>query len=48
LQPGDEIAYEIQADRVVITKLETAATDDPFKTFGEWDGDADRKAYAGL
>lgn len=49
LQPGDEIAYEIQADRVVITKLEIAAvTDDPFKTFSEWNGDADRKAYAEL
>lgn len=23
-------------------------TDDPFATFGEWDSDADRRAYAGL
>lgn len=48
LKEGDEIAYMITADGVVISKAVAAPADDPFATFGEWDGDADRKAYAGL
>lgn len=47
IREGDEIAYEIEGDRVILTKA-TATTDDPFATFTEWDGDADRKAYAKL
>ncbi len=48
LKEGDEIAYVIARDHVVITKANAAAAEDPFATFDEWDGEADRKAYAGL
>jgi antitoxin PrlF len=45
---GDEIAYTIEGDRVILTKASVAPADDPFATFGEWASDNDRKAYAGL
>ncbi len=48
LKEGDEIAYEIEGNRVILTRASAAAVDDPFATFGEWDGEADRKAYAKL
>ena len=48
LKEGDEIAYEIADGRVVITRAESRPADDPFATFEEWDGEADRKAYARL
>ena len=48
LKEGDEIAYVITPEHVIITRANTAPTDDPFATFDEWDSEADRKAYAGL
>lgn len=48
LQDGDELQYELQGDQVVLRKAWRAPMDDPFATFDEWDGEADRKAYAGL
>ena len=49
LQAGDEIVYEILADgRVALTKHAAEPGDDPFATFTEWDGPADRRAYADL
>ena len=49
LGPGDEIAYVIEAGRVVLTRAQPdRAADDPFRTFAEWDGPADTEAYAGL
>lgn len=48
LQDGDELQYELQGDQVVLKKAWRAPTDDPFTAFDEWDGEADRKAYAGL
>jgi len=48
LREGDEIAYEIQQGRVVLTRAARAADDDPFRTFDEWDSEADRKAYGDL
>jgi len=49
LQAGDELVYEIlEGGRVVLTKLASAPGEDPFATFTEWDGPADRKAYADL
>ncbi len=50
LREGDEIAYSIETDgRVVLTRAQPdLSTDDPFATFGEWDSEADRKAYANL
>ena len=33
---------------LAIAELDLVTTDDPFRTFDEWDGEADRKAYADL
>ena len=49
---GDEVAYIIEADRVILRKapklrvIEPA--EDPFATFTEWDSEADRLAFANL
>jgi antitoxin PrlF len=49
VRPGDSLVYEIQGDRVIVTKAAPeAGVEDPFATFTEWDSDADRKAYADL
>lgn len=48
LEPGDEVLYEIEGGRVVVTKAGAAAVDDPFVTFNEWSGAADREAYGDL
>jgi antitoxin PrlF len=49
LQEGDELVYEIQGDRVILSKAQRVRDgDDPFRTFGEWDSPADRKAYGDL
>lgn len=45
---GDEIAYLIDGERVVLTKASREAADDPFATFGEWSSEADRRGYADL
>ena len=47
LKPGDAIGYVIDGGRVILSKAEPAV-EDPFSLFGEWDSEADRKAYAGL
>ena len=48
LREGDEVAYAIEGDRVILTRAVFPSADDPFKTFSEWDSEADRRAYAGL
>jgi antitoxin PrlF len=48
LKPGDEIVYRIEDGRVSLTKADVDSLDNPFKTFEEWDSEADRKAYADL
>ena len=48
LAGGDEIAYVIDGDRVLLTKASGQAADDPFAAFGEWSSEADRRGYAGL
>lgn len=50
LHEGDELLYEIDADRVVLTRVLPRAevTEDPFGTFEEWSSEADRKAYGEL
>lgn len=48
VKAGDEIAFTIEADRVILTKGRARAPDDPFATFSEWNGDADRRAYGKL
>jgi antitoxin PrlF len=47
LRPGDELAYVIEGERVVITRASDQA-DDPFATFSEWSSDLDAQAYAKL
>ncbi len=47
LREGDEVAYQIEGDRVIISKARAeGGVDDPFATFSEWASDADRKGYA--
>ncbi|HEV7284205.1 MAG TPA: type II toxin-antitoxin system PrlF family antitoxin [Kaistia sp.] len=48
LKEGDTLAYEITDGKVILTRAPARDADDPFGTFSEWDGDADRKAYARL
>jgi antitoxin PrlF len=48
LEPGDEVVYEIEEGRVVVRKAGAVAVDDPFATFNEWSGTADREAYGDL
>ena len=48
LGPGDEVAYAIEGQRVILTRAPKAPVDDPFGTFSEWSSDADRAGYAGL
>ena len=49
LKDGDELIYQIEEERVIITKARREKEgDDPFRTFSEWNSEADRKAYGGL
>lgn len=48
LKEGDEIAYAIEGERVIMSRAPIGAQDDPFATFGEWATEADREAYGGL
>ena len=49
LKEGDEVAYQIDGDRVVLTRARPPGfAEDPFATFEEWNSDADREGYAGL
>ena len=49
LSEGDELAYAIEADRVVLTRAQPARmADDPFRCFSEWESAADTVSYAGL
>ena len=46
--PGDELVYAIEGDRVILTKADRSAVDDPFATFSEWSSQADCEGYAEL
>lgn len=48
LKEGDEIAYEIDGKRVIVTRAGAPSGDDPFATFEEWASEADVAAYAKL
>lgn len=48
LREGDELAYRIEAERVILAKADQAVNTDPFSVFGEWSSAADQEAYAGL
>jgi antitoxin PrlF len=45
---GDELAYRIEGDHVILTKAKQEPIDDPFATFHEWSSEADRRAYGDL
>ena len=45
LKQGDVVTYQIEQGRVIMTRAGTAG-DDPFATFSEWSGAADRDAYS--
>jgi antitoxin PrlF len=47
LKEGDELAYVIEGDHVILRRAD-AVGDDPFALFTEWDSEQDRKAYAEL
>ena len=48
LEVGDEILYQIEGERVILTRAPAAPVEDPFATFSEWDSEADRAGYAEL
>jgi len=49
LKPGDELVYEIDEQRVILTKARRGGkTEVTFRTFNEWSSVADEKAYAKL
>jgi len=48
LAAGDELAYRIEGDHVIVTKADRGVADDPFAAFDEWSSEADRAAYASL
>lgn len=48
LHQGDELAYQIEGERVIVTKSTVVPLDDPFALFEEWNSEADRAAYAKL
>ena len=44
---GDQVAYEIKGQVVILTKVGPPA-DDPFAVFEEWASGADTRAFADL
>jgi antitoxin PrlF len=48
LREGDQIAYNIEEGRVVLTRAANEPVDDLFHTFTEWNSETDRRAYGDL
>ncbi len=48
LSPGDSIVYEIDGDRVIVSRATPGLRDDPFAVFQEWGSETDQRAYANL
>ncbi len=48
LREGDALAYSIEDGRVLLSKANQEAEEDPFVLFSEWDSEADRRAYGQL
>ncbi len=48
LKEGDELSYEIEGDRVILTGAGDDAFVNAFATFTEWGEDADCRAYDGF
>jgi antitoxin PrlF len=47
LDEGDELAYTIRGNQVILTKAQPLS-EDPFGVFDEWSSEADQRAYGGL
>ena len=45
---GNEIAYRIEGDHVILTKMKREPVEDLFAAFHEWSSEADRPAYGDL
>lgn len=45
---GDELVFGVDGDRVVVARRAAPPLNDPFATFDEWAGAADREAYGAL
>jgi len=48
INPGDELVYVLDGERVIMSRSSSDVTEDPFATFSEWASDADKEAYGGL
>lgn len=49
LEEGDDLLYQIDGDRVILSKAQqNRVEDDPFRAFGEWGSEADNEAYGKL
>ena len=48
LGAGDELAYRIEGEHVILTKADRGPADDPFASFDEWSSEADRLGYTDL
>lgn len=48
VRDGDELVYQIEGNRVTLSKRRAVSSDDPFRSFEEWNTEADRRAYAKL
>ena len=48
VREGDELAYNIERGRVILTKAAHMPADDAFPTFAEWGSEDDQHAYGDL
>jgi antitoxin PrlF len=48
VREGDDLAYVIEQDRVVLMRASPTPREDPFASFQEWESEADRDAYRTL
>ena len=48
LKPGDALIYQIDDQQVILRKAGNGKTDDPFRTFSEWNSEADTEGYGNL
>jgi antitoxin PrlF len=48
LKPGDRLRFVMTENGILVDKASTAAEEDPFAVFTEWNSAADEKAYGNL
>ena len=46
LREGDQVSYDIEKGRVILTRVADMTTYDPFASFSGWGAEADIRAYA--